>query len=47
MKNDEAYKGYLIRTGLIGDYFVGKDGHWIACVKSLEEAKKAIDLLTY
>ena len=45
MKHDIAYKGYLIRVGLIGDYFIGKDGHWIACVKSIREAKKAIDLL--
>lgn len=39
------YRGYLIRSGLIGDYFIGKDGFWIACVKSLDAAKKAIDEL--
>ena len=42
---DEVYKGYLIRVGLIGDVFVGKNGHFFHCCKSLEAAKAAIDLL--
>lgn len=40
-----SYRGYLIRIGLVGDYFIGKDGYWIACVRSLDAAKKAIDEL--
>jgi hypothetical protein len=43
MKNDMAYKGYIIRAGLIGDYFIGKDNYWVICVKSIEEAKKEVD----
>lgn len=42
---DITYKGYLIRSGLINDFFVGKDGKFFYCCKSLEEAKKAVDLL--
>ena len=45
MKTDKIYKGYVIRTGLIGDFFVGKDGHFFYCCKSLEAAKAAVDLL--
>ncbi len=45
-KEDTAYRGYIIRFGLIGDVFVGKDGHFFYCCKSLEEAKKAIDELS-
>ncbi len=45
MKADITYRGYLIRTGLVGDFFVGKGGAWITCVKSLQEAKTIIDLL--
>ena len=45
-KNDTIYKGYVIRVGLIGDFFVGKGGHFFYCCKSLDAAKKAIDLLT-
>ncbi len=45
MREDIVYKGYIIRIGLIGDVFVGKDGTFFACCKSIEEAKKAIDLL--
>jgi hypothetical protein len=43
---DQAYKGYIIRTGLIGDFFVGKDGHWISCHRSMEGAKQTINELT-
>ncbi len=46
MKADITYRGYLIRTGLVGDFFVGKDGSWITCVRSMEEAKRVIDSLT-
>lgn len=42
---DTVYKGYVIRTGLIRDFFVGKDGHFFYCCNSLEAAKAAIDLL--
>ncbi len=45
MESDMVYKGYLIRTGLLGDYFIGKDGHFFSCLRSLEDAKKAIDEL--
>jgi hypothetical protein len=45
MKQDQAYKGYLIRTGLVGDVFVGKGGHWISCHRSVADAKTAIDLV--
>ncbi len=43
MKKDTVYKGYIIRIGLIGDVFVGKDGKFFYCCKSVDEAKKAID----
>ncbi len=45
MKADITYRGYLIRTGLVGDFFVGKEGSWITCVRSLGEAKAIIDSL--
>jgi hypothetical protein len=46
LEKDTVYRGYTIRIGLIGDVFVGKAGTFFYCCKSVEEAKKAIDLLT-
>jgi hypothetical protein len=40
-----SYKGYLIKRGLLGEYFVGKDGVWVYCTKSLDRAKQSIDEL--
>lgn len=43
--DDVSYRGYIIRIGLVGDYFIGKGGFWVACVTSMDAAKQAIDEL--
>ncbi|MHA1169957.1 MAG: hypothetical protein ACTSRU_19180 [Candidatus Hodarchaeales archaeon] len=46
-KSDEAYKGYLIKYNLFQDmFYVSKGGSHITSAKTLEKAKKEIDLIT-
>ncbi len=43
---DQAYRGYLIRSTLLGQLFIEKDGFTIARdVASVDDAKATIDLL--
>lgn len=44
--NSLSYKGYLIRSNIIGDHWVEKDGYRIAWTKDVTDAKKIIDDLT-
>ncbi len=40
-----AYRTYLIRQAIGGDFFVSKDGHHITTQSTLAAAKAAIDSL--
>src|SRR5262245_55619910 len=39
----QAYKGYLIRSNLVGDVWIEKDNHRIAWAESFDQAKVIID----
>jgi hypothetical protein len=41
----EAYRGYLLKQGLLGEWFLWKDGVCIYCAKTLPLAKAAVDEL--
>jgi len=38
-----AYRGYYLYPGLIGDWFVRREGFVIHCARSLADAKTAVD----
>lgn len=42
---DYGYRGYTIRKGLVGDWFIGQGGHFFGCFKSEAAAKAAVDEL--
>lgn len=42
----EVYKGYYIRSNLVGEIWVEKDRTLICWAKTLQEAKEKIDELT-
>lgn len=41
----EAYRGYTLKQGLLGEWFVSKGGIHIYCAKTLALAKAAVDEL--
>jgi len=45
--SDVDYRGYTVRSGLLGEFFVGhgQKDHWISCHRSEQEAKQTIDKL--
>ncbi len=46
LPQDEAYRGYLIRSTLLGQLFIEKDGFTIArSIASVDDAKATINLL--
>jgi hypothetical protein len=44
-RDDEAYRGYLIRRTITGEIFIEKEGMLIGWVQSIEDAKQKIDEL--
>ncbi len=46
LPQDQAYRGYLIRSTLLGQVFIEKDGFTIArSIASVDDAKATINLL--
>lgn len=45
IEGDTAYRGYLIRIGLLGNVFVERDGALIFQPASVDAARSAIDEL--
>lgn len=45
-REDEAYRGYIIRRGLNGQHHVSKAGHHICTRDTLAQARADVDLLT-
>jgi hypothetical protein len=45
-RDDQAYKGYLIRFGTVGRVWVEKEGYNISAAKDVDDARSIIDMLT-
>jgi len=45
MRQDKAYKGYLIRSNSQGDIWIEKGTYFIGWATSIEDAKAKIDML--